>query len=210
MGQLNLIRLFDFYLGAMFLLGTLRRLEQYHSVGRILVAAPGRWPNLMRVMRQHRAVFFTWSTVRPALLALALSVLHMVATRLIWPTANVTIHQLIERWYLLPVLLMALLPMLGLDVFFLVRVSRIDRAETVDYLDKAEYWLVSWRAPVVRFMTFGYVDPRRMVSVEVQKALTEISGLVNSSLYWMSLQIGLRVLFGLTLWGSWVVDLLAT
>ena len=130
MGQLNLIRLFDFYLGAMFLLGTLRRLEQYHSVGRILVAAPGRWPNLMRVMRQHRAVFFTWSTVRPALLALALSVLHMVATRLIWPTANVTIHQLIERWYLLPVLLMALLPMLGLDVFFLVRVSRIDRAET--------------------------------------------------------------------------------
>src|SRR5262249_22300835 len=158
-----------------------------------------------QVMKQHRAVFFTWSTVRPALLALALSVVHMIATRLIWPTANLTLTDLTHEWFYLPVLLLTLIPMLGLDFYFLIRVSRIDRKETEEYLDKAEHWLTSWKAPVVRFVTLGFVDPRRMVSQEVRKALEEVSSLINSSLYWMSLQLGLRVLFGLTLWGAWAL-----
>jgi hypothetical protein len=69
----------------------------------------------------------------------------------------------------------------------------------------AENWLTSWKAPVVRFVTLGYVDPRRMVSSEVHKALTAISDLINRNLYWMSLQIGLRVVFGLALWSTWAL-----
>ena len=55
--NLNLINLFGFYLAAMFVLGTLRRLEQYRAIGAILVAAPGRWPRLLTVMKEHRADF---------------------------------------------------------------------------------------------------------------------------------------------------------
>jgi hypothetical protein len=203
MGGVNLIRLFDFYLAAMFLVGTLRRLEQYRTIGGIVVSAPGRWPKLLQVMKQHRAVFLTWSTVRPALLALALAVVQTVASRLIWPQANLTLIDLFAHWYTIPVLVLTGAPMLGVDIYFLVRVSRINRRETEEYLDNAEHWLTSWKGSVLRALTLGYVDPRRMVSVEVGKALTEISNLINRNLYWMSLQIGLRVLFGLALWGTW-------
>ena len=96
-----------------------------------------------------------------------------------------------------------MLPMLGVDIFFLVRVGRIDRAETEKYLDMAESWLTAWKVTAVRVITFGKIDPRRRVSEEVQKALTAISNLINRSLYWMSLQVGLRVIFGLTLWLTW-------
>lgn len=205
MNDVNLIRLFDFYLAAMFLLGTVRRLEQYRTVGSMMLSAPGRWPALLRVMKEHRTVFFTWSTLRPALLALMLSVVQMIASRLVWPTAELTMDHVLATWYYAPILLLAFAPMVGLDLYFLIRVGRINRPETFEYLDKAEHWLTSWKAPAVRFFTVGYIDPRRMVSSEVQKALVEISTLINSSLYWMSLQITLRVVFGLTLWITWAV-----
>ncbi len=201
----NLIRLFDFYLAAMFLLGSWRRFEQYRTIAGILFAAPGRWPNLLRMMKEHRAVFFTWATIRPALLALALAVLQTICSRLIWPQADLTLADLLSHWIMLPILILAVCPMLGVDLYFLIRVSRIDRRETEAYLDMAEKWLTSWKAPVLRFATLGYIDPRRMVSEELRKAMEMISTLINSSLRWMSLQIVLRVLFGLTLWFTWAL-----
>jgi len=201
----NLIRLFDFYLAAMLLLGSWRRFGQYRTVAAIMFSAPGRWPNLLRVMKQHRAVFFTWATIRPALMALSLAVIQTVCSRLIWPQADLTIVDILRHWIMLPLLILTVVPMLGVDIYFLIRVGRIDRAETVQYLDMAEKWLTSWKAPVVRWATLGYIDPRRMVSEEVRKALEMISDLVNSNLKWMSLQMGLRVLFGLTLWLTWAL-----
>jgi hypothetical protein len=44
-----------------------------------------------------------------------------------------------------------------------------------------------------------------MVSEEVRKAMEMISDLINSNLRWMSLQMCLRVLFGLTLWLTWAL-----
>jgi hypothetical protein len=203
LANLNLIDLFGFYLAAMFLLGTWRRLSQYRALGALLVSAPGRWPRLLKEMREHRAIFFTWSTLRPAVLALALTVIHVIASRVIWPRAHLTAVHVFDSWITFVLLLVTVLPMLAVDAYFLIRVGRIDRAETEKYLDQAEYWLTGWKAPVVRIVTFGYVDPRSIVSAEVQKALISISDLINRNLYWMSLQIGLRVVFGLTLWLVW-------
>ncbi len=205
MSQINLIRLFDFYLAAMFLLGTLRRLEQYRSLAALVVSAPGRWPKLLQEMKKHRAIFFTWTTLRPAALALSIAVVHMVASHVIWPGAHLTISSLFQYWYVLPIVALSFVPMLAVDCYFLIRVGRIDREETAKYLDQAEHWLTSWKAPVVRFLTLGYVDPRRMVSAEVQNALTALSDLINRNFYWMSLQMGLRVIFGLVLWGVWAI-----
>src|SRR5262245_46505489 len=201
----NLIRLFDFYLAAMFLLGSWRRFGQYRTIAAIMFSAPGRWPNLLRVMKQHRAVFFTWATIRPALLALSLAVIQTVCSRLIWPQADLTIVDILRHWIMLPLLILTVVPMIGVDIYFLIRVGRINRAETVQYLDMAEKWLTSWKAPVVRWATLGYIDPRRMVSEEVRKTLEMISALVNSNLKWMSLQMCLRVVFGLTLCLTWAL-----
>jgi len=201
--ELNLIHLFNFYLAAMFFLGTYRRVAQYRAVGALLVAAPKRWPRLLQMMKQHRTIFLTWSTLRPAALALILLILNLIASRLLWPQAELTIADLFRRWYLPLLPIATLLPMIGIDAFFLIRIGQIDQKDTEKQLDHAESWLTSWKAPVVRALTFGYIDPRRMVSTEVQKALVAISDLMNRNLYWMSAQIGSRVLFGLTLWLTW-------
>ena len=204
MTSLNLIRLFDFYLMAMFLVSTVRRLGQYRAIGVLLISA-GRWPRLMAEMKKHRAMFFTWTILRPAALAMVLWLAHMVLARAVWPHAHLTLADLLRHWYVLPVVLPALAVMLGVDVFFLIRVGRIDRKETAVYLDKAEHWLTSWKAPVVRILTLGYVNPRRMVSEEVEKAMTSLSDLMNRNFQWMALQLALRVLFGVTLWTSWAL-----
>jgi hypothetical protein len=52
----------------------------------------------------------------------------------------------------------------------------------------------------VKVFTFGYINPRQMVAVEVRKALVEASRLLNSTLWWVSAQVGLRIVFGLSLW----------
>jgi len=203
MADFNLINLFGFYLAAMFFLGTLRRFSQYRTIGGIVVAASGRWPKLLKVMKEHRAIFLTWSTLRPAALALLLCIVHVVASRAIWPHAHLTVRSLFDSWAIPPLIFLTLVPMLGVDIYFLFRVGRIDRAETEKHLDLAESWLTSWKAGAIRAITFGFIDPRARVSQEVRKALTAISDIINRNLYWMSLQVGLRIVFGLTLWLTW-------
>jgi hypothetical protein len=53
---------------------------------------------------------------------------------------------------------------------------------------------------VVRAFTFGYINPRQMVAAEVRTALVSASYLLNTTLWWMSVQVGCRFLFGLSLW----------
>ena len=40
----NLIHLFDFYLAAMFVVGTARRIGQYRAFAGLALSMPGRWP----------------------------------------------------------------------------------------------------------------------------------------------------------------------
>src|SRR5439155_1234490 len=66
-------------------------------------------------------------------------------------------------------------------------------------------WPRSWQAPVVHFFTLGRISPRQMVAAEVQKALLEASTLINSSMWWVTAQMGLRIAFGLALWVTYAV-----
>ena len=111
--------------------------------------------------------------------------------------------QMVADGWRLGIVLSALVAMLAVDLFFIFRIGRFDHAETVRFLDQAEAWL-GWKSPVVRLLTLGYVNPRRVVDDEVKKNLAEIGTTVRSSLWWVAVQVGLRVLFGLTLWTMWV------
>jgi hypothetical protein len=210
--NLNLIHFVDFYFSFLFVVNTLRRLGQYHAVARLVLTTPGRWPRLFRLIKEHSTIFLTWSTLLPGLLALSLSVVQLLASRLVWPEAGrppygLTIEHLWQHW---PALL-AVLPlgcaMFGLDVYFLVRVGKLDRAEVEKYFDQAEYWLRSGTAHVVRIFTLGRINPRKMVAVEVQKALHELNSLLHNTFWWVTLQVGLRLVFGLSLWTTWAVTL---
>jgi hypothetical protein len=201
--QLNLIHLYTFYLAVMFLIGTMRRFQQYHDFARIALSAPGRWPRVLQQIKRHGFMFLTWATLRPAALALVLLLIQTICSRLIWPTAQITLHDLLEEWWLWPLILASGSAMIGVDGYFLIRVGNIDRNETMAYLDEAEHWLSSWKAPLIQMVTLGYIDPHKMVDTEVHKAMIEGKGILERALWWVSLQAGLRILFGLSLWLAW-------
>lgn len=198
--DLNLIRFFDFYLALAFLVSTAMRIRQYEAIIRLVRAVPERWPRLFSLVRQHHTLFLTWTTVLPAILALGLSVIHMLACRLVWPHAHLTTSQVVQLGLAVPLVLLSGAAMLGVDLYATFRVGEVDRTLLEGYFDQAEYWLRSWVAPVVRIFTLGYINPRHLVALEVRKALLEASQLLNSTLWWVSLQVGLRIAFGLTLW----------
>jgi hypothetical protein len=173
-----------------------------------VVTGPGRWPRLLQLVKEHWGVFLTLSTVLPALLALLLSLVQLTASRALWPEAGapphgLTLARLLEHWPALLIVLPLGVAMLGVDVYVLVTVGQIDRGELEKYFDQAEYWLRSKTAHVVRVFTLGHVNPRRMVAEEVQKALLDASRLLNSSLWWTTIMLSLRVAFAMALWLTW-------
>ena len=203
--NLNLIHLFDFYLMLALLAGIAQRFGRYQAIGRLVVAGPGRWPRLLDLVKHHRMVFLTWSTILPALLALGLSLAQWIASRQVWPHADLTAGQLAAHWLAALVIAPLGLAMLGVDIYGIVVVGELDRPLLEKYFDQAEYWLRSRTAHVVRVFTFGMINPRQMVNVEVGKALIQASHMLNTTLWWVTAQVGLRVAFGLSLWLTWAL-----
>jgi hypothetical protein len=203
--RMNLINLFTFYLAAVFVVGTFRRLRQYRDAAGLARGMPGRWPGVLGKIKKHWLMFLTWSTFRPAILAICLIAIQMVCSRIIWPQAQLSVRDLLDEWWMVPLIGLAAVAMVGVDLYFIIRVGQIDRMETERYLDQAEHWMTSWKAPMIRVFTFGYINPRQMVDTGVRKALEEGKGLLNRNLWWISIQAALRVLFGLSLWIAWAV-----
>ncbi|HET6573181.1 MAG TPA: hypothetical protein VFG68_06235 [Fimbriiglobus sp.] len=199
----NLIRVFDFYLASMFLLSFARRYVVYWDALRLLVSLRGRWPKLLGRLRQHHGELVTREVIRPLLIALGLTVIQMVCSRVIWPRAALTVWEVEQSWWRLATVLVAAVPMVIVDVYFLVRVGRFDRTETEKYLDLAEHWLASWKTPLIRLGTLGYVNPDRMVEDELKKGLREIGETVGWASRWVAIQVACRVAFGLVIWLMW-------
>jgi hypothetical protein len=208
--HLNVIHFLDFYFAFMFLVGTLRRAGQYWNIGELVVVGPQRWPRLLQLITEHRVVFLTWSTLMPALMALGLSLAQLLASRQIWPEAGqpsdgLTVERLLGHWLALLAVVPLSLAMFGMDLYSLYLVAQVDRPMMEKYFDQAEYWLRSHTAHVVRVVTFGIVDPRKMVNEEVRKALATVREMLDFTLWWVALQVGLRFACGLSLWLTWAV-----
>lgn len=201
--NLNLFHFFEFYLAGMLLLGTWLRIRMYRAILALVRSMSYRWPKLFDLLKQKHGIFLSWRTLLPGSLALLLCLTHTLACRLIWPYAAVTLAGLLSHPIALVVVLVAGAAMVAFDVYTVRRVSQIDRAALEAHFDKAEYWLRSWTGSLVRVISFGYLDPRRIVHTEIEKALTELNGMLTSTLWWICMQVGLRLTFGLSLWVSW-------
>ena len=200
---LNLIRLFDFYLALMFVISLVRRWGVYVNALRILVAVRGRWPKLIQRLSEHKSVILNWSFFRPAVIALFLMIVQLIASRLLWPQAVLTGEDLRKDWWLIGIILVPMIPMLLVDLYFIFRVGRFDHGETVKYFDQAESWL-GWKGPLVRALTLGHRESRaRWSMTRSSKSLTEMQSTLTASLWWVILQTVLRLAFGLTLWTLW-------
>lgn len=205
--SLRLLRLFDFYLILAFFFSTYLRIRQYRTILGVVRDVPGRWPRLFQLVKQYRNVFLTWGTIFPLVLTLLLWLAHTVIRRTVLAEGeDLTFGQLKAMWFAFILVGIAALAMLSFDFYGAINVAEIDRKELEKYFDQAEYWLRSWTAPVVRVFTLGYVNPRRMVDVEVKSAVKSAGEVINESLWWLVLQTILRIVFGLTLWLSFVVS----
>jgi hypothetical protein len=112
-----------------------------------------------------------------------------------------------QVWPVLPLIIVLWIAMTAFDLYTLTQVGTIDRKMIEGYLDQAEWWLRSWATPVVWVLTLGFVNPRKMVDDEVKKGLQVLNQLLHSTLSWTSLQAGLRIAYGLSLWltYAWLV-----
>jgi hypothetical protein len=203
MTTFNLIAVFDFYLIVTFILSTVRRIRQYRAMLGIIFAVPGRWPKLFDLVKQHRTILINWQTVAPIAATFLVTLIHTIAYNGIWHMARVTPSDLADSWLALLAALIFGAAMVWLDFTAIVQVWEIDRPSLERDLDQAEYWLRSWMAPAVRILTFGFVNPRSMVSEEVRKALTAATRDLNTMMWRWALQIAMRLFFGLTLWLTW-------
>ncbi|MFO0938424.1 MAG: hypothetical protein U0798_18125 [Gemmataceae bacterium] len=199
----NLIRLFDFYLLLMFVIGLLRRFALYRDVVILTIATFIRQPNLVKRLSANRDVLMDGKTLRPIFFALLLMSIQLVMSRLIWPSATITIHEVSQTWWQAALLVVLFIPMVSVDVYFLARVGQIDRHEAKKHLARAEHWLSSWQGTAVKLVTFGYVNPRQMVDDQLRENLTWFRGTIQWSMWWVVVQVGLRVMWGVAIWLLW-------
>ncbi len=206
-GTLNLLDVFNYYLILAFLVSTGIRVQSYRAILGLVFASPGRWPKLLELVKKHRTIFLGWPMLLASGLALALMLGNSLAIRLVWVTAKVTFEELSLRWLPLAAVIVSGGLMLLLDCRAIFSVGRFDRTALEQDLDKAESWLKSWMAPAVRIITFGFVNPRKLVGAEVQKVLVDANWLVIGGMWRMSLRIGMQLAFGLSLWLTWAFAL---
>jgi hypothetical protein len=199
----NLIRVFDFYLAATLVVSLARRWKLYWDVVVLTVRFRGRWPRLVSRLKLHHGILLTRDVIRPLTAAVALTLVQFVCSRLVWPTATLTGEAVACHWAMLLPIALAAVPMLLVDLYFLVRVGSFDRGSTEGYLDQAEHWLGTWKTPAIRLATLGYINPQRMVDEEVLKGLESVGQMVSWASRWAAIQLTFRVLFGLTLWLVW-------
>jgi len=202
--HLNLIQCLAVYLVLIFVVGTALRVRQYRALLGMVWSMHDRWPHLVKLAKHHRGIFLTWQTILHALLALLLAIGHTVACRFVWPQADLTLAQLLEWWLAALVVVFLGAAMIGIDCYTPFQAAAWDRGQVENQLDRAEHWLNSWNAPAVRILTLGFINPRKLVGVEVRKALGAASQGLNASLWQSSLQVGIRIAFGGSLWLTYV------
>lgn len=203
--NVNLLRLFEFYLFAMFFIGTVRRAGLYRSVVRLSVGLVRRYQRLFDVIRDEGRMLLTWSAGLPLALTLVLWAMQAFLTRFKFPHAELLPIDLLSRWWFLPLFGLPLLGMLTVDAYFLIRIGDINVGEAEKQLSHAESWLGTWKAAAVRAVTLGYVDPHSIVKSEVKKALSVGEKLLRTLLWWTVIQTSMRVAVGFALWTIWSV-----
>jgi len=197
----NLIRLFDFYLALMMVIGLWRRWPIYLDMIHLSISTLRKRKRLLGRLGEHKHILVNRDVLLPLGLVLGVSIIQWVCSRIIWPAASVTVAEAFSTWRWIPVTLL-FLPMVAVDVYFLVRVSRIDRGGAESYLDTAENWL-GWRSRAVRVLTFGILSPKKIVDGRVAAGLEQLGKTLSWAMWCTIIQSVLRVSFGLVIWAEW-------
>ena len=137
----------------------------------------------------------------------ALVTLNTLASQFIWPQARAfRMADLIAIWPAVPFVVLTGAAMALFDIHGTLQIGEIDRAETEKYFDQAESWLRGWKAPAVRLLSLGRINPRQLVAKEVRTALEGATPWLHSTIRWFVIQAILRIAFGTALWASYALS----
>ncbi len=204
---INLINVFTVYLSIAFVIGTVLRLRNYRAIVGLIWSFPSRWPRLLQLVKQYRAIFLRWPTLLPVACTGTLMLANAMASHFFWRQAQVTPGDLgRHRLACLGIVVLGV-AMIVLDCQAIFNVGRFDRMALEEDLDRAEHWLGSWKAPAVRILTLGLVNPRRIVNEQIRRAIIKANEIVNGRMWRWAVQIGVRFAFGLALWQTWAIAL---
>ncbi len=153
--KLNLIDGFTYYLILALVVGTVLRFRNYRVILGVIFTFSDRWPKLLVLAKQHRAVFLRWPTLLPIGLTLALMLGNALASQFVWSEAQIAFEDLWGRWWALLAVTVTGGLMVFLDGKAIFGSGRFDRAALEETLDKAEHWLESWHAPALRNSQLG-------------------------------------------------------
>lgn len=204
---LNLIDAFNYYLILAFFVSTGLRIRSYRAILGLVFASPSRWPKLLALVKKHRTIVLGWPMLLAVALAFALMLSNSLAIRFVWAPARVTFEELWVRWLPLVAIILSGGLMLLLDCRAIFNVGHFDRTALEKDLDKAESWLKSWMSPALRLVTFGFINPRKIVGAEVQRLLVDANWIVIGGMWRTSLRIGMQLAFGLSLLLTWAFAL---
>src|SRR5262249_60033258 len=96
---------------------------------------------LLEAARGRATVFLTTGTILPASLALVLWIVHTLACRLVWPSAELTWSDVAAHAGVLPILAILGAAMLSVDGYVTFNFGRLDQALVQNYFDKTGIWV---------------------------------------------------------------------
>jgi hypothetical protein len=207
---LNLIDVFNCYLIAGVIVSVAIRARTYRAVLGLVFACPNRWPKVLELVKKHWTILLGWPTLLAVGLALVVLLCNVLARYLVLIQAKVTFEELRVLWLPLTAVVLSGGAMLFLDWKAVFGARYFDRRALEGDLDQAESWLKSWKGPALRMVTFGFINPRRIVGAEVHRALVEANWSMIGGTWRWSLRIAMQFVFGLSLWLTWACALRAS
>ena len=158
---------------------------------------------LFGLVRQHGGVFLTWTTFLPALLVLLLLVIQADCLTLALAFCPNHARGVDPALLALPFVLILGIAMLGWTFTASSSSIRWTSRRWSSISTRRNTGCDPGPARSSISSPSGRINPRQMVRVEVSKALVEASRLINVNLWWITVQTGLRIAYGLSLWVTW-------
>jgi len=207
---LNLIDVLSGYLVLCFVVSTGIRIRTYRAVMGMIFACPKRWPKLLALAKTHGSIFLGWPMLLMIGLTFTVMLSNGLARFLVLDQAEVTFEDLRGHWWPFGVVVLSGGLMLFLDGRAIFGAGRFDRPAVEKDMDRAESWLQSWMAPTLRVVTFGFLNPRKIVGAEVHRMLVAANWSMIGGMRRSSLRVAAQFGFVLSLWLTWAFALRGT
>lgn len=190
--ELDLIRAFEYYLLATFVLSAVQLRHQI-ALYRFVMRARERWPSLYALVRSNLHVLITLPVLLAVGATAALWATQLALRLVVWPEASLAPQTLWAQPILLFVALVGLFPMVALDARAIFHAASFRAPQRQWLLDLTEAALQSNAIPPLR----------AIVEWRLRVRLIQAIPLVRRWMWRRSEELGARIVMGTALWGAW-------